>query len=405
MKARFFVLALILLSIDTYSQMEYEKAYFINNADERVECFIKNKDWARNPTKFDYRITLESEKKTENINKVKEFGVYNYSKYIRFNVEIDRSSNHVSKLNLERRPIFQEETLFLKLLVEGKANLYVYSDQGGDLRRYFFNVESSKVQQLIYKRYLMSNADDIMKNERYKQQLKVFLACEKILEKDLEKMDYIQSDLMNLFFKYNNCDNQNPINNKITDDDSLNLSVVVGVRNASFVVENSGLAKGDFGNSVSFSLGMDLEYIFPFNKKHFSFFVEPTYQYYKPASFLYLQTSANDYYAIMDYKSLEIPFGFRYYKGLSSSSQFFLEVAGVADYPAIGKSKVIFEHGFNPIYTARNSFNLAYGAGIRYLEKFILKIKYGAGRPVITTEPSMTARYKYLSATIGYTFF
>lgn len=251
----------------------------------------------------------------------------------------------------------------------------------------------------------MSNADDIMKNERFKQQLKVLLACEKLSEKDLDKTDYIQSDLMNLFFIYNNCDNENPINSKISDDNSLNISVVAGVRNASFVVDNVGLKKGDFGNTTSFSFGLDMEYVFPFNKKHFSFFIEPTYQYYKPTSFVYSQTSANDYYATMDYKSLELPFGFRYYKGLSSSSQFFLELAGVADYPAIGKSKVIFEHGFNPIYTARNSFNLAYGAGIRYLEKFILKIKYGAGRPVISTEPSMTARYKYLSATFGYTFF
>ena len=140
MRKTLLFLTLTFFTSFTFSQNSFDKAYFVNNAGERIECFIKNKDWLYNPDEFEYKVSLDVEKKVENIKRVKEFGIYNKLKYVRFTVEIDRSSDNITTLSKERRPIFNKETLFLKMLIEGKANLYSYTDNKGGLKRFFYNV-------------------------------------------------------------------------------------------------------------------------------------------------------------------------------------------------------------------------------------------------------------------------
>ena len=39
----------------SYSQITFEKGYFISNDGIKTECFIKNLDWRNNPTEFEYK--------------------------------------------------------------------------------------------------------------------------------------------------------------------------------------------------------------------------------------------------------------------------------------------------------------------------------------------------------------
>jgi len=48
----------------SYSQISFEKGYFINNTNQRISCYIKNSDWKNNPTEFVYKIALEGDKMT-----------------------------------------------------------------------------------------------------------------------------------------------------------------------------------------------------------------------------------------------------------------------------------------------------------------------------------------------------
>ena len=128
-------LLIILFSYSSYSQIVFEKGYFINNSNEKMECFIKNIDWRNNPTEFTYKTSEVSTQKNIGIESVKEFGLYNFSKYVRKTVEIDKSLESLDRLAHEKNPVFIEQELFLKVLVEGQANLYVY--QEGDLKNSF----------------------------------------------------------------------------------------------------------------------------------------------------------------------------------------------------------------------------------------------------------------------------
>ena len=137
MKKKLFFLLTIILSLNSYSQVSFEKGYYIDNNDQKISCLIKNLDWKNNPTKFEFKLSENSETQKADIKSIKEFAITNATKFIRSTVKIDRSSGNVNNLNADKNPVFSEEQLFLKVLVEGKANLYEYTDS--DLKRYFYN--------------------------------------------------------------------------------------------------------------------------------------------------------------------------------------------------------------------------------------------------------------------------
>ena len=98
---------LLLITFQLSAQAPFEKGYFITNQGERVDCFIKNKDWDRNPRKFLYRTSTSKEKKEAIIDSIQEFGIYDYSKYVRFTVEVDTSTSKLEDMSYEKQPLFE----------------------------------------------------------------------------------------------------------------------------------------------------------------------------------------------------------------------------------------------------------------------------------------------------------
>ena len=165
---------LVILSLGmglcAYAQNKFQQGYFINNSGQKIECLIQNDDWKNNPSNFKYKTSETSEVQTGNLANVKEFVITGKSKYQKFKVDIDRSSNKATQLSTKRTAEFSNETLFLKVLVEGSnASLYSYIES--NLRRYFYKKPNGPVTQLVYKQYISSN-QGVRKNESYKNQLK-----------------------------------------------------------------------------------------------------------------------------------------------------------------------------------------------------------------------------------------
>ena len=118
------LLIFIFLNNILLSQINFDKGYFIDNNDKKIECFIKNADWRQNPTEFKYQLPNEQEAKTKTIQTVKEFGIYDKSKFIRATLNVDIKPNKtLSQLTSVREPIFEEKTIFLKAIIEGEASL------------------------------------------------------------------------------------------------------------------------------------------------------------------------------------------------------------------------------------------------------------------------------------------
>ena len=397
MRKQLLTILTAILSINCYSQISFEKGYFINNNEQKIECLIRNKDWKNNPTKFVYRLSENAEQKKADIKLVREFGIYNYSKYIRSTVNIDRSSKDLNDLSTNRNPTFKEEELFLKVLVEGQSNLYQYED--GNLVRYFYSKENSNnIEQLIFKNY-KSSGDLLRENNRFKQQLLSELKCKHIKTKDIEKISYEKGDLVNIFVQYNQCNNSEIVNfEEKQKKDLFNLTPRLGLNSSSLSIQNAISSSRDvnFGNKLKFRFGLEAEIILPFNKSKWAIIIEPTYQYFKS------EKELSNSSAKVDYTSIEFPIGIRHYFFLNNDSKLFINGLYILDFPI--NSTILYNTGTEIEIT--KSTNLGFGIGYKQNDKYSLELRYDKSRGgILSNYPSYSSDYNTLSVILGYVIF
>ena len=142
MKRGLLLILLSVIGLTSYSQVKFEKGYFIDNKGTKTLCLIEDLDLKYNPTKFDYKLSKDAKLETHTIMEIKEFGISDEIRYERYTVKIDRSSDNLSMLSKSVLPEFYVETLFLKEIVSGKACLFSYKEE--DLVRFFFKVDDIK---------------------------------------------------------------------------------------------------------------------------------------------------------------------------------------------------------------------------------------------------------------------
>ena len=395
MKKQLLFLLTIILSFNCYSQISFEKGYYINNSNQKTNCLIKNIDWKNNPTEFKYKLFENSESKKTSIKSVKEFCIDNISKYVRRIVNIDRSSEIMDDLNNDKNPTFKEEKLFLKVLVEGNANLYLFED--GNLRRYFYNKENSVIEQLVFKSYKTAN-NKIGKNNRFKNQLWNNLKCPNFNITKVENLEYKKNDLVDFFVEYNKCNNQEYINfEEKQKKDLFNLNIRPGFNSSKLSIQNgvSSLRDTDFNNELGFRFGIEAEFIIPFNKNKWAVIIEPTYQYFKSEK----ELTNRDVKA--DYKSIELPIGVRHYFFLNKNSKIFINGSFVIDFS--GNSVIDFSSGTDLEIKTRN--NLAFGLGYKYNDKYSLELRYQTTREILSNYLAWSSDYNTLSVIFGYSIF
>ncbi|AUP81206.1 outer membrane beta-barrel protein [Flavivirga eckloniae] len=407
-KDHLLLLFVTILGLNCYSQISFEKGYYIDNSGQKVECLIKNIDWKNNPKDFEYKLSETSDIKNTNISYVREFGIYNDSKYIREQVKIDRSRESIDNLSRSSEPIFSEEKLFLKVLVEGKANLYLYVDE--NLRRYFYNKEDSNIEPLIYKRYNTLDYYYIKENVQFKQQLWNDLKCSIIEMKRVENLKYKKNSLISFFTDYNRCNNSDFTNyNENKKRDLFNLSIRPRLNNASLKIENtrSNFTDTDLGSKLNFGFGIEAEYILPFNKNKWSISIEPTYQSFKSEK----TTNANNISGgslttKVAYSSIEIPLSLRHYFFLNDDSKIFANVSYVFD--ANLNSSVEFINTNNIVFSTldiQTRTNLAFGVGYKIYDTYSLEVRYQTRRELLGEYVFWNSNYQTLSIIFGYSIF
>lgn len=399
---------ILFLGLNGYTQSSFVKGYYINNSNEKIDCLIKNVDWLNNPTEFKYKITEGSEQKTLTINEVKEFAVLNTSNYVRHTVEIDRSSSKLNEMDYNKSPVFKKEKIFLKVLIKGKANLYLYEDKG--LIRYFFNKELTDVKQLVYKNYLTDD-NQVTKNNLFRRQLWNELKCEDISMNQLAKINYRQSELIKFFVKYNECTNSEFINYQTKQKkDLFNLTIRPGIRSSSLILGNEQYSweQIDFDNGLtSFRLGLEAEFILGFNNNKWALLLEPTYQNFKSdASIEYNQTSGHQLFADVKYESIEINFGIRHYFPLNKNLKLFASLLGFYD-NGLNSSIIINRSNVNSdlILDISSNMGLVLGIGCKFKEQFNLELRYLPKRNLLNSQGSWGTEFKSVSVVLGYSIF
>ncbi|MEN8187873.1 MAG: outer membrane beta-barrel protein [Bacteroidota bacterium] len=407
MRKQLLIIALVTIScIESYSQIIFENGYFINESNNKIECLIKNIDWKNNPTEFEYKLSQNSAVQKTTIQAVKEFGINNVSKYIRAKTNIDRSSDQIDEMSSDRNPTFKEELLFLKVLIEGQASLFLYIDN--NLTRFFYKLNDSEISQLVYKRYL--NDTKILNNNYFKQQLFLKLKCEKIGIHDIERLSYSKRDLEKIFIKYNICNSSNYIKyEKKQKKDLFNLTIRPGLNYSSLEIQNStsGSKDTDFGNNVGVRFGIESEFILPFNKNKWSLIIEPTYQYFKSEqSKERSDVSGGILVSKANYESIELPVGLRHYFYLNDNSKIFVNISYVFDFAH--NSEIEFLRQDNSILYSLEiepRRNIGMGIGYKYRDRYGFEMRYNTSRNILGNYMSWNSDYSTISMVIGYSLF
>jgi len=392
------------------AQTTFKNGYFINNENQRKECMIKDLDWKNNPIAIEYKNTIKSEPTVISINEIKEFGISEESRYLRSLVKIDRSSEKTTELTDQRNPVFNEELLFLKVLVEGKANLYLYED--GNLRRFFFNVDDKPIEQLVFKTYLL-NPNLARNNNLYKQQLSNELKSERFESDTFEKLNYEEQALTNLFVFYHESQNlmfKKYIQRKDLDRFNINIRPRIISNSLTFNNTSSSIFYMNYDNQINLSLGVEFEVFLPFNNNKWSIFLEPTYQSFSDEKIQNYQsgTSPEIKHAVT-YSSIDFHFGLRYYSFLNEDSKLFFNLAAVPNYVLNGTYEITNSTNFYS-YTAYSFdlsivFNASIGFGYKFKDRYSLEFRYNTPRGLTDNYVVWDTKYNTSALIFGYTIF
>ncbi|UII22251.1 PorT family protein [Fulvivirga ligni] len=400
MKKLFSSCALILFSVCVHAQITFDPGYIIDNQGNKTACLIRNVDWKNNPTSFEYKMSDESQTQLAVIDSVSEFGISDSWKYIRATVDIDRSSSNLGSLSKTKEPEFQKETLFLQYLIEGKATLYQYTAES-NLTRFYYQLEGKEIEPLIYKSYSVGS-NNYAENNKFRQQLFVYLKCESIDQRRLENLDYKKRDLTSLFTDYNNCSNSDNVNYVAKDKDKrdfLNLTIRPGVNFSKLDVSNRYFKSVSFDPKTNFRLGLLLEFVLPFNQNKWAITLEPTYQYYKEDQIVTEYYQDSEYH--VDYKSIELPIGLSHSFYLNDDTRFFASANYVLNFDS-KDSYIKKDRSTTLEVTSGNS--LAFSGGFQW-KPLSLEIRYMTSRNILLKYNYWDSEYSTVSFIVGYKIF
>ena len=384
MKLKLLIIYAFLFSFSAISQNGFENGYFIKNDGSKEECLIQALDWGKNPVTFLYKRGENADTETGSIENIKEFGVGKNTKFIRATVNIDQSSDALANLTYDRNPEFVEKTIFLQILVEGKASLFFSSQETRN--KFYFSFNNGEIEQLIYKRYLISPSK-IGKNERYKQQLATTFKCEMLSEKDFENLQYKIKELTHIFETYNSCEKSDFVSfQKVKEEKieqekdkykgKLNLSLRPGVTFSSYYL-NTDIQRENFENKSGYRIGLELEYLFPSKKRKWGIFIEPSYRNYesqktiKYVDFFSIQKSTT---VSVQKNSIDILTGPRYYFHIGEKSSIFVDISLLIDTNINSKTTSSNEDSFDK--SGNLDLGNSFGLGYRYNEKLSLQFRY-----------------------------
>lgn len=383
----------LLFSIASFSQTTFKNGYFITNDNNKTECLIKDFNWLKNPTEFKYKSSEQSVIKTNILSQVIEFGVYDEFKFIKKEVEIDQSKHNTSKLTLNKNPEFVRSTIFLKVLIEGKANLYAYTDNVGT--KFYYNINNSEIRPLIYKPYLDVD-DSIKKNNTYKMELRDNLTHSNMTLEDFKNLNYKTNSLINLFTKYNELDNEDFKTYRVKNE-FFKLNIRPGFNLTSLTIKSpsQGGNNVEFDSKLTFRLGLEAEFTLPFNNNKWAIIVEPTYTKFKGDS----DTSGST--VKINYSAIEVPIGIRHYFFLNQKTKLFLNTGFGFD---INNSSTIEVDNFGE-GDINSGQNFMLGIGFNNGKKISTELRYYTNKDISRRGANVTSNLSSLAFIFGYRLF
>ncbi|HTE31252.1 MAG TPA: hypothetical protein VK666_12815 [Chryseolinea sp.] len=385
-----------------FSQVKFEKGYFINKDNQQIECLIRNTDSHSTPQSFDYKL-MEGDKTSTLINRdTKEVGILGYGRYIRAMVKIDRSndySNDINELSSKREPDWKDEELFLKVVIDGQAaDLYSYYEKG--FSRFFYSLGNSSIEQLIYKPY-KTNESAYTYNSSYLNQLNENIKCDPA-DRQVLRPDYKEKDLVKYFVQFNACKGS-PVAKAVQSVKTRRFSFMImsGIEHGALQAEWYQIRTiTKFDSKINPFIGAEFEYTMPFNRNKLSLLLDIQNSHY--------QSTGKDSVGVarVNFNDIETAIGPRYHFFINDNFNFFLNAMVVldfktsADYQWTATKQNYYSAGYSlDIKTYAPVF--AFGAGCAY-KNISAEFRYLTPKELFPEDTNYGSSYKRMTLLVKY---
>lgn len=399
MKRSLILLLFLVIPISVFSQKGYEAGYYIDQAGVKNEGLIKKENWGLTPRKISFKRYSGSNTIELTPGSVRVVEIEGKVKFIGGNFMVDLASEDLRKITSFSEARLEENQTFLKVLIEGKASLYEYNREG--IIRYFYAIDKQEPTQLIYKAFKRDNT--VQYNRRYKNQLWEEMKCGTMNLEQVQKLEYFKKDLVDFFIDYNQCQNV-PIQDFSNYGKKLKLRIAfrpgAQLSNVNLSQETAGFGHREFDADASIGLraGVFFEYPIRFSRGKLSLVAEPFFHTNSISANATLGTPAVEFGAEIDYSSLVLPIGVRYYVKNTEKSK--LSFTGFVAADLVDFSSTIIIDGL-PTLEVNPPIGFVGEIEYKFSGKYGLSLQYGVERDLLSdvnvTTNEVNAKFSYLA--------
>lgn len=410
MKNLFTLLFSLALSISASAQRDFERGYFIDDNDNKLECLIQNEKWLFSPEEVFYKLNENSEVKSFTVENCKEFKIGDEGVFMRVSADFPITQSKLKKKELNSNPELLQKTAFVQNIVKGNASLFWFVDNNGIV--YLYSKNGGAIKPLLYKKYILEDLK-IKENNIFRTQLIKDFECGN--QPIIQKTEYRRKSIIKYFEFLNQCsgDGNYEVFERTAKQKAnflITLKVWAGMQQNSYETETTNPPRTySFEDEIGAKFGGELEAFFPyFGYKKASVFL--SVQFSKVGNtFTFPPNDVNERFFEADYSVIEVALGGRYYFELAEKSSLFVDLALAAN---VYSNSIINETttsnitGLSSTEEIGTSFDDrlggSFGLGYSYNKRIYLRLGLLATQNVLDNSRFIEDKLSRINLSLGY---
>jgi len=386
------------------AQENFKPGHVITKDNTRIDGWIDFRDWSKSPDNINFKASGTDDIINYSPLELTAFEVQDQY-YLGQIVEIEKSpilkDRIDEELDAKAELRLEKDTLFVKRLLKGDKELYMARNYL-NIKNYYIK-DGKKLDLLLFKNYFekKDGSGRIKSLDLYKSQLQNYFEDCRNISSDIQKADYIEKDLRDLFMSYSKCSKSSTIISTKQDKDSR-FRVLAGLTFTNLIfnsdMSNNSLVVADFQPSIDPLIGFALSSPIGGDLNKLYFEVQAFYSQYNVIGD-FETTVTQDNFSTGTYSlgfgQINLEFDLRY--KLLKRNFLVYPLAGIgASYITneIINKRVTTQTFFTDVTTRETvgisdglkyGFSFFVGAGIDF-KKFGVELKYRLGTGLITGE-------------------
>lgn len=220
---------LVFLTTLLQAQSNFISGTIIKSDGTTLSGLINFQEWEVSPSKIEFKSSKGADKQIFTPKEITSFDITGIEKYISAKVDLNVAPIELEKLTTDREPIFENTTIFLRMLVESRANLFYHIDEIGK-EHFFFKVDNAPIEELIFTMYHEGLYEkEIGAYHRFRRQLIEDLADCPSLRTLIDMANYDRASLQPIIESYNVCVNEEIAFTEREDKSVIKAGLVAGI--------------------------------------------------------------------------------------------------------------------------------------------------------------------------------